>query len=136
MLTAARLARERTHSLHTGGKTFGTTFSPVNAACMHACMHALRISIRTYSSMHGSSAPPRPPPTCVTLCNHAMSFSYSVASKLVMPPLTVVVLCSSHHSIILSYARAASASWSKQPAAQRSDVHVHMQMQAWGEGPS
>ena len=32
-----------------------------------------------------------------------------------MPPLTPAALCSSHHSIILSYARAACSSWSKQP---------------------
>ena len=49
-------------------------------------------------------------------CSQANSFSYSCGSKLVMPLLTPAALCSSHHSIILSYARAASSSWSKQPA--------------------
>ena len=40
-----------------------------------------------------------------------------MGSKLVMPPpLMPEVLCSSHHSIILSYARAACSSWSKQPS--------------------
>lgn len=52
---------------------------------------------------------------CVHCCSQGMSFSYSLASKFVMPPLTPVLLCISHHSIILSYAFAASSSLSKQP---------------------
>ena len=53
---------------------------------------------------------------CVTEDSWCRSFSYSVGSKLVMPPLTPLVLCSSHQSIILSYARAACSSWSKHPS--------------------
>jgi hypothetical protein len=34
----------------------------------------------------------------------------------VMPPFTPVLWCSSHQSIILSYARDASSSWSKHPS--------------------
>lgn len=44
-----------------------------------------------------------------------MSAWYSPWSKLVMPPLTPVAWWISHHIIILSYARAASSSLSKQP---------------------
>mmetsp|Transcript_21900 Transcript_21900/g.55140 ORF Transcript_21900/g.55140 Transcript_21900/m.55140 type:complete len:278 (+) Transcript_21900:467-1300(+) len=45
-----------------------------------------------------------------------MTSWYSETSKLVMPPLTDALWCSSHQIIILSYARAASVSWSKQPS--------------------
>ena len=75
-------------------------------------------------------------PTCVTPCSHPMSFSYSEGSKLVMPPLSPAVLCSSHHSIILSYALAASSSWSKQPGrwvGAGAAAGVRGQQQVWRE---
>lgn len=52
---------------------------------------------------------------CVRPLRMVMSFSYSLMSKFVMPDLRVLELCSSHQIIILSYARAASSSSSKQP---------------------
>lgn len=56
-------------------------------------------------------------------------------SKLVMPPLTPAALCSSHQSIILSYARAACSSWSKHP----SEVGLPLRLRrgcggGWGPG--
>ena len=70
--------------------------------------------------------------TWVMVCSQARSFSYSVGSKLVMPPpFTPLVLCSSHHSIILSYARAACSSWSKQP----SDVGLPLRLCAHANLP-
>ena len=63
---------------------------------------------------------------CEMVCSQTRSFSYSVGSKLVMPPpLTPLVLCSSHHSIILSYARAACSSWSKHPSDVGFPLRLH-----------
>ncbi len=64
-------------------------------------------------------------PTCETCCSQAMSSVYSDGSKLVMPPLTPAALCSSHQSIILSYARAASSSWSKHPSDVGLPLRLH-----------
>ena len=70
--------------------------------------------------------------TCEMPCSQATSPSYSAGSKLVMPPFTPLTLCSSHHSIILSYARAACSSRSKQP----SDVGLPFRLHARGKDES